>query len=172
VLDFGLVRELEPEGPGPSRAGVVAGTPLYLAPEAIHSPAAIDARVDIYALGCVMYFLLAGDHVFRGRTTMEVCAHHLHTRPIPVGERAKSTLPDELAAIVMDCLEKEPSQRPQSAEALLRRLQGCAAAGSCTPWTMDSARAWWCENGTAMRTHQASPTSSAGSTIAVDLKRR
>jgi eukaryotic-like serine/threonine-protein kinase len=128
--------------------------------------------VDIYALGCVTYYLLTGDHVFRGRTTMEVCAHHLHTRPVPVGERAKSTLPDDLGAIVMDCLEKEPSKRPPSAEALLRRLQGCAAGGSGIPWTMDSARAWWSQHGAALRTHQASHTRSAGSTIAVDLKRR
>jgi hypothetical protein len=169
VVDFGLVRELEADAGALSRAGVVSGTPLYLAPEAIHSPAGIDARVDIYALGGVMYYLLAGDHVFRGRTTMEVCAHHLHTQPTPIGERAKFPLPGDMARIVMDCLAKEPSKRPQSAAELLNRLQECAAARA---WSMEAARAWWSDHGAKMRKHQASRSSSAGSTIAVDLRRR
>jgi serine/threonine-protein kinase len=169
VVDFGLVRELETDAAALSRAGVVSGTPLYLAPEAIHSPEHIDARVDLYALGAVMYYLLAGDHVFRGRTTMEVCAHHLHTEPTPIGERAKVPVPRDLAGIVMDCLKKAPSERPQGAAELLRRLQQC---GDARAWTMENARAWWADNGAKMRTHQASRTSSAGSTIAVDLRRR
>jgi len=169
VVDFGLVRELESDAGALSRAGVVSGTPLYLAPEAIHSPAGIDARVDIYALGAVMYYLLAGDHVFRGRTTMEVCAHHLHTQPIPVGDRSKTPLPEDLAGIVMDCLKKVPSERPQSAAELLRRLKRCGAAQT---WTTENARTWWADKGNKLRAQQGSHTSSAGSTIAVDLKRR
>jgi hypothetical protein len=169
VVDFGLVRELESDAAALSRAGVVSGTPLYLAPEAIHSPAAIDARVDLYALGGVMYYLLAGEHVFRGRTTMEVCAHHLHTQPIPVGERAKAAVPEDLANIVMDCLKKLPSERPQNAAELLRRLQRCKDAQA---WTMETARAWWAGKGSKMRTQQVSHAGSAGITIAVDLQRR
>jgi len=169
VVDFGLVRELESAATALSRAGVVSGTPLYLAPEAIHSPADIDARVDIYALGGVMYYLLVGDHVFRGRTTMEVCAHHLHTAPTPVGERTKSPLPADLAQIVMDCLKKVPGERPQGAAVLLERLQACAEAKA---WTATHARTWWSGNGAKLKGHQVSRTSSAGSTIAVDLQRR
>ena len=169
VVDFGLVRDLEADSSALSRAGVVSGTPLYLAPEAIHSPAGIDARVDIYALGGVMYYLLSGEHVFRGRTTMEVCAHHLHTAPTPVWERTKAPVPEDLAGIIMDCLQKVPSERPQSAADLLKRLQGCKDART---WTMEAARVWWSEKGAKLRTQQGSHGSTAGSTIAVDLGRR
>ena len=169
VVDFGLVRELDAGSGALSRAGTVSGTPLYLAPEAIRAPAQVDARADLYALGGVLYYLLAGDHVFHGRTTVEVCAHHLHSEPPPVAERARGPLPEDLARVVMDCLKKDPAERPQSAAELLDRLRACSAAGG---WTEQQARAWWAANGEKVRAHHASHPSSAASTIAVDLRRR
>jgi eukaryotic-like serine/threonine-protein kinase len=168
VVDFGLVRELE-AGTALSRAGTVSGTPLYLAPEAIRSPDQVDASADLYALGGVMYYLLAGDHVFHGRTTVEVCAHHLHSEPTPIAERVREPLPEGLGKLVMDCLNKDPALRPQSAAKLLERLQSCALA---TPWTPQAARDWWVANAEKLRAHHASHGSSAASTIAVDLRRR
>src|SRR5690606_31795371 len=89
LLDFGLVRELESGATsGLTRTDTVMGTPLYLSPEAITSPAAVDARSDLYALGAVGYFLLTGEHVFSGRTVVEICSHHLHTEPEPPSSRA------------------------------------------------------------------------------------
>ena len=152
-----------------SRAGTVSGTPLYLAPEAIRTPNQVDARADIYALGGVLYYLLAGDHVFHGRTTVEVCAHHLHSEPPPIAQRVRASLPEDLCKLVMDCLKKDPAERPQSAADLLERLRACGAAA---PWAPQAARAWWAENGQKLRAHHASHTSSAASTIAVDLQRR
>jgi hypothetical protein len=169
VVDFGLVREVDAGNTALSRAGTVSGTPLYLAPEAMRAPDRIDARADMYALGCVMYYLLAGDHVFRGRTTMEVCAHHLHTEPTPLGERAPSAPPADLAAIVMSCLTKDPAERLQSAAELLTRLRGCADASA---WSTEQARAWWTENAAKLRAHHAAHPSSPASTIAIDLDRR
>jgi serine/threonine-protein kinase len=169
VVDFGLVRELDTGATALSRAGTVSGTPLYLAPEAIRSPDQVDARVDIYALGCVLHYLLAGDHVFHGRTTVEVCAHHLHSEPPPIAKRAPGSLPEELGKIVMDCLQKDPALRPQSAADLLERLRACGAANN---WTPQASRAWWDANGEKIKTHHASHGSSAASTIAVDLQRR
>jgi hypothetical protein len=168
VVDFGLVRELD-AGTDLSRAGTVSGTPLYLAPEAIRSPNQVDARADIYALGGVLYYLLAGDHVFHGRTTVEVCAHHLHSEPPPIAQRVRASLTEDLGKLVMDCLKKDPAERPQTAADALERLQACDAARA---WTPQAARAWWAENGERLRAHHASHTSSAASTIAVDLQRR
>ncbi len=86
VVDFGLVRDLERTSDA-SRTGVVTGTPLYLAPEAIKAPDRIDGRADLYALGAVGYFMLTGTHVFTGATLVEVCSHHLHTAPVAPSER-------------------------------------------------------------------------------------
>jgi serine/threonine protein kinase len=169
VVDFGLVREVDAGDTVLSRAGAVSGTPLFLAPEAMQAPDQVDARADLYALGCVMYYLLAGDHVFRGHTTMEVCAHHLHTEPAPISERAKSPPPADLAAIVMACLKKDLAERLPSAAELLARLRACADASA---WSTEQARVWWSENGAKLRAHHAAHPSSAASTIAIDLNHR
>jgi hypothetical protein len=169
VVDFGLVREVDAGDTALSRAGSMAGTPLYLAPETIRSPEQVDARADIYALGCVMYYLLAGDHLFRGSSTMEVCAHHLHTEPTPIAERAGAALPADLEAVVMACLRKNPTERVPSAAALLTRLHACA---DTVTWSAEQAHAWWAENGVKMQAHHKAQARSAASTIAIDLKRR
>jgi eukaryotic-like serine/threonine-protein kinase len=139
VLDFGLVRDLE-RASAHSRVDVVQGTPLYLSPEAIRAPERVDARSDLYALGAVGYYLLCGQPVFSGATLVEVCAHHLHTAPVPPSERLGRPLPEALEALLLACLAKDPARRPASATALERQLAGLAEAGS---WSEDDARAWW-----------------------------
>ncbi len=169
VVDFGLVRELEADRGALSQPATVTGTPLYLAPEAIHSPAEIDARADIYALGAVLYYLLAGEHVFQGRTTVEICAHHLHSQPLPIAERCHAPLGQDLAALVMDCLAKDATARPQTAEQVLERLRACTDAST---WSARDARVWWQAHGAELRS-RATPHVAAGhNTIAVDLRRR
>lgn len=169
VVDFGLVKELQSDAMALTHAGSVSGTPLYLAPEAIRSPDAVDARVDLYALGALMYYLLAGEHVFRGQTTMEVCAHHLHTEPVPVAERSGTPVGPALASLVMDCLAKDPERRPRSAEAVLERLQASAEAST---WAARDARRWWSEHGSKLRVAHAAGKGSGQSTLAIDLQGR
>jgi serine/threonine-protein kinase len=140
VVDFGLVKDLERGGAALSQADVVQGTPLYLSPEAITAPERVDARGDLYALGAVGYYFLTGRHVFSGATLVEVCSHHLHTRPEPPSTRLGRPVPPALEAILLACLEKDPEQRPASALALrdaLRQVPGVAE------WSEDDARAWW-----------------------------
>jgi serine/threonine-protein kinase len=139
VLDFGLVRDLE-QASTQSRVDVVQGTPLYLSPEAITAPDRVEGRSDLYALGAVGYFLLTGHHVFEGATLVEVCAHHLHTRPVPPSERLGRPLPAPLEALVLECLEKEPARRPASASVLRGRL---AALARDLDWSEEDARVWW-----------------------------
>ena len=147
VVDFGLVKDLEPAGSAAlTRADTIAGTPLYIAPEAITSPESVSPQSDLYSLGAVGYFALTGQHVFQGRTLVEVCSHHLHTKPEPPSKRLDEPLPADLEALVLDCLEKDPARRPAGARELRLRLEACAAFGG---WTDEDARAWWEKNAAA-----------------------
>jgi eukaryotic-like serine/threonine-protein kinase len=141
LLDFGLVKDIRPnDDPALTRADAITGTPLYLAPEAITDPAAVDHRVDLYALGAVGYCLLTGVPPFQGRSTVEVCSQHLHTAPLPPSERLGKPVPAELEAVLLACLAKKREERPESARELCRRLAECAAR---TAWSEDDARAFW-----------------------------
>ncbi len=139
VVDFGLVKDLDTRAHLTNEA-LIVGTPHYLSPEAIHSPQGMDARSDLYSLGCVAYFLVTGQTVFEGGTVIEVASHHLNSKPVSLAQRLGAPVPDTLAALILSCLEKDPERRPQSARDLLKRLDECP---DVPPWTDDQARAWW-----------------------------
>jgi serine/threonine-protein kinase len=139
VLDFGLVRQLGNEADATkSNVNAVVGTPLYMSPEAIISPDRIDARADLYGLGCVAYFLVTGSPPFSGNTVVEVCAHHLHTPPTAPSQHRP--VPEDLERVILSCLAKDRAARPQSAEELFRALEACKDART---WTEADAETWW-----------------------------
>jgi serine/threonine-protein kinase len=139
VLDFGLVRELKNnEDTTHTNLNLVVGTPLYMSPEAIIEPDRVDSATDVYGLGAVAYFLLTGATPFRGKTVLEVCAHHLHSAPPPPSQHRP--VPADLERVVLSCLEKSKHARPQTAQALARGLEACTDAGS---WRGSDADAWW-----------------------------
>jgi hypothetical protein len=142
VLDFGLVKSAWTMGDDDhvTSEGTITGTPAYMAPEAALGGQAIDARVDLYGLGCVAYWLLTGERLFVGRTPVEVLLHHVKTPPLPPSERVGRPIPASLEALVLACLAKDPDERPASAEWLAARLAECETAGD---WTPERARAWW-----------------------------
>jgi eukaryotic-like serine/threonine-protein kinase len=141
VLDFGLVREFKnPTNVTLSSVDAIAGTPLYLSPEAIVTPAQVDGRADIYALGAVGYFLLCGQPPFAGRTLAELCGHHLHSAPVAPSLRLGTPVPEDLERVVLGCLAKDAAARPQTASALAEQLRGCLDAGS---WSEEQAEHWW-----------------------------
>jgi serine/threonine-protein kinase len=160
VVDFGLVKDLEADG-GATHEATLVGTPLYLAPEAIRSPNA-DARADLYSVGAVAYFLLTGRHVFEGGTIIEICGHHLHTRPTPPSERLGRPLPDALEAWVLACLEKDPARRPPSAAEAAARLARCGLGGV---WTPDEAQGWWATKGRALARSRRAESTPSGATL-------
>ena len=82
VLDFGLVRAREEQRDGDADDRSMAGTPLYMSPEAIQMPGSVDGCSDIYAVGAVGYFLLTGRTVFEASTVMELCNKHLNEPPV------------------------------------------------------------------------------------------
>jgi hypothetical protein len=143
VLDFGLVK---PMAPGDSTElnltveGTIRGTPGYLPPEQTRGDATIDARTDIYALGCVAYWLVTGQRVFEGRSTLEVLAHHLQTVPVAPSRRTELPVSPEMDALVLACLEKDPARGPQSADELAARIRSVQVAST---WSDADARAWW-----------------------------
>jgi serine/threonine-protein kinase len=120
--------------------GAITGTPAYMAPEAALGGRDLDARVDLYGLGCVAYWLLTGERVFVGRTAVEVLMHHVKTPPVPPSERSGRPVPPDLEALVLACLAKEPDDRPPSAEWLADRLARCQTAEA---WTPGRAHRWW-----------------------------
>jgi serine/threonine protein kinase len=157
VLDFGLVRLVSAQTEV-TNAGVLMGTPLTMAPEAIRSPERVDARSDLYALGAVAYFLLAGRHVFEAESAIEICAKQLHDEPAPLSGRVPH-LDAELERLVLACLAKDPARRPASARALLERLEQCPSRDE---WTLARAHAWWEERRSLLRsTAKTMPTAPA-----------
>ena len=142
VLDFGLVKITRP-----SMAETLStidhtttGTPAYMAPETILGDADVDRRADVYALGCVAYYLLTGQLVFEADTSMKMLMHHLNTPPIPPSQRTELPIPRELDELVLACLEKDPNRRPQNAGELFQMAYNCRA---CEGWAQEPARAWW-----------------------------
>jgi serine/threonine protein kinase len=143
VLDFGLVKMPDRESitrtltTGDQRT---SGTPAYMAPEVILGNADVDRRADVYAMGCVAYFLLTGQLVFEANTSMKMLLQHVNDTPIPPSQRSEMPIPHELDALVLSCLEKDPNKRPQNAEELFRMALCCT---SCEGWNNDTAKAWW-----------------------------
>ena len=142
VLDFGLVKDLEkhPSDVSLTQANAIAGTPLYMAPEAIARPEDVGNRTDLYALGAVAWFLLVGRPVFEGRTLVEVCAGHLYSPPRRPSEATGFDIPQPLEDIVLKCLAKDPSDRFATADAMHSALD---ATGLAEDWTSERAAEWW-----------------------------
>jgi eukaryotic-like serine/threonine-protein kinase len=146
VLDFGLVKEVNNVDPALSRADAIAGTPHYMAPESIKEPTKIDARVDLYALGAVGYFLLTASTPFEGTNLVEICSHHLHTAVEAPSARLGSTRPSLLALekVILACLRKSKEDRPKSAVAVVEMLRTCdAEVTEDEEWSLDRASEWW-----------------------------
>ena len=143
VLDFGLVKLRDRSGQAESLLTLdhtTTGTPAYMAPEIILGDVEVDRRADVYALGCVAYYLLTGQLVFEAETPMKMLMQHVHAKPVPPSQRTELPIPPELDALVLACLEKDPNKRPQSAESLLNM---CDGARICHSWTGADARRWW-----------------------------
>jgi serine/threonine-protein kinase len=136
VLDYGLVKEITAETGASTQ--VILGTPSYVAPEAVTDPGSIGPAADLYALGAVGYYLLTGKRVFEGKTAVEICIQHVTKAPTPPSAHNPDALP-ALEAILLRCLEKQPSARFATAIELRDALRAAVAAD----WDRDKAKAWW-----------------------------
>jgi serine/threonine-protein kinase len=142
VLDFGLVKHA---GTGPSgevkltEVGAFAGTPAYVSPESAMGEE-VDGRTDIYSLGCVAYWLLTARTVFEAATPMQMLIKHVNDEPEPPSRRTELPIPGELDELILECLQKDKTRRPHSAEDLMRRLDTIRIDEA---WTEGRARGWW-----------------------------
>ena len=138
VLDFGLVKDIRgPQSRDLTRSLQVLGTPAFMAPERIRDPGGAEARSDLYALGALGFFLLAGRPPFAGDSDLSIAYHVVHT---PAPRPPASGSAPALADLIMRCLEKDPARRPAAADEIVTLLDGLLAE---MPWTHEQAREWW-----------------------------
>jgi len=140
VLDFGLVKTaaMSAEPLLATIEGVIMGTPAYMAPEMALGEH-VDARADLYALGCVAYYLLTGAQVFSGDTALKVITQHIQAVPVAPSERTELPIPAKLEHLVLACLAKKPEDRPQTARDLAHSLDSIDGM----TWSEEQAAQWW-----------------------------
>jgi eukaryotic-like serine/threonine-protein kinase len=144
LLDFGLVHGtgLGKDSDRLTQYGTVIGSPPYMSPEQAAGKSDLDARSDIYSLGAVAYFLLTGQAPFVRETAMMMLMAHAYEPVVPPA-KLRPDVPDDLQAVVLRCLEKDPSRRFPDARSLAQALACCAAADQ---WTETQAALWWHEH--------------------------
>jgi hypothetical protein len=130
LLDFGLVRQLRAEGTL-TREGTVLGTPGYLAPEQLRGRP-VDARGDLFSLGCLLYRASTGEPPFRGDDVLVTLMAVTSTHP-PAPRVRNPQLPAAFSALVMRLLAKDPRHRPASAAAVAAALQALAGGPAARP---------------------------------------
>ncbi|TWT37720.1 Serine/threonine-protein kinase PknB [Posidoniimonas corsicana] len=138
VLDFGLVKDRENRYARDN--GGMAGTPLYMSPEAIQTPDAVNACSDLYAVGAVGYFLLTGRPVFESEDLVTLCRMHAVEQPADPSVRLGKPFAADVVHAILSCLEKDRARRPQTARDLANMLDRCECSQD---WSVDRADMWW-----------------------------
>jgi serine/threonine-protein kinase len=121
----------------------------------------VDGRADIYALGCVAYYLLTGQLVFEAEKAFQMIAKHLQIAPVPPSQRTDQPMSAQLEDLILKCLAKDARHRPQSARELADALTRVPA----DTWGEEEATHWWM---TRRSVEQLSSTSAAGHIVGMD----
>ena len=139
LLDFGIAKLTDiGSAHAATKTGAVMGTPTYMSPEQCRGSGDVDARADIYSLGCIFYQLLTGKPPFANEGASEVIGMHLYVQPEPPSRHALGISPDT-EALVMAMLSKDPKGRPQSARELAQAFSAIAHAHG---WNTQSGAGW------------------------------
>ena len=144
VTDFGVAKAVSAArdrgvtyGQTITGVGISLGTPQYMAPEQAAADPNADHRVDLYALGIVAYEMLVGSPPFHGRTPQALLAAQLTELPPPLSSR-RYDVPVGLNELIMQCLEKDPADRPRSATDLVRILESPEVLSGPVAMTKDA----------------------------------
>ncbi len=133
ILDFGIAK-LTGDPSMKTSTSLVMGTPMYMSPEQCRGSGQVDQRSDVYALGCVLFTLLAGSPPFNSDGAGELIAMHLREPPPPLSSRIPNVSPD-LDRLLLACMAKDPGQRFQSATDLAQALGALLGVNSNVGWT-------------------------------------
>jgi len=128
LADFGIARASSLTGEKLTSTGVSLGTPTYMSPEQGMADPNIDARSDIYSLGCVLYEMLAGQPPFTGNTTQALIARHSLDQ-VPSLSVVRSSVPEEVEDAILVALEKVPADRFSTAREFADALRASQASG-------------------------------------------
>jgi serine/threonine protein kinase len=129
LLDFGIAKVLDDDGPKLTQAGMVFGTPEYMAPEQARGQM-VDERSDIYALGCVLYELLTGKPPFTGSDKIQVMHRQATEAPVPPREKGPGKeISAALERVCLCCLEKRPADRYADTDTLIDALEAVRPTG-------------------------------------------
>jgi len=127
VADFGIARAIsEAGGERLTETGLAVGTPAYMSPEQAAGDRTLDGRSDVYALGCVLYEMLAGQAPFTGPTVESIVRQHIAAEPNPV-TRLRPTVPDAVTSTLNRSLAKSPADRQATAQVFADELRSEAA---------------------------------------------
>jgi eukaryotic-like serine/threonine-protein kinase len=127
ILDFGIAKRLDTASPALTDPGKSLGSPWYMSPEQMLTPASVDAHADVWSLGVLLFELLTARLPFEGESVPRVCANVL-AAPAPRPSQHRGDLDPELDAIVLHCLEKEPGRRLGSVSELAQVLRPFASS--------------------------------------------
>ncbi len=111
-----------------------------MAPESITGIETVGPAADVYALGCVGYWLLTGQTVFRAANPTMMMMQHVQAAPVPPSLKSPQPVPRDFEDLIMRCLKKDPAERPADAAELATLLGRCRIA---MPWTEARAHDWW-----------------------------
>ena len=175
VLDFGIVKDLATGGDAQlTQAGAFTGTPLYIAPETIRAAEDVDARVDVYALGAVGYFMLTGRTIFdEDLPAVDILTRQMTEMPPLPSTLVEMDIPAELEQLIMSCLAKKADERPAGAAEMLAEL---LKIEDVDPWGPRESKKWWSLHdelaGFSTSGGDTADQSQANQTFAIDIHDR
>jgi serine/threonine-protein kinase len=158
----------ESSDPRITQVGQAMGTPAYMAPEQALGHE-LDGRSDLYALGCIGFFLLSGRLVFERNGSLPMMMAHITEPPPDVTRLTSNYVPLELAALLERCLEKKPEQRPRDARAFSAALKGIRIPPG-EQWSETQAQTWWAAYGPERPANSAGSSHAPGDVKAADKR--
>lgn len=145
VFDFGLAKPIQPDPAVFQTSETIwAGTPMYMAPERFRNPSSMDPRSDIYSIGCIAYYLLAGKPPFAQCDPESMFALIMSEHPVSISTHRSDTVNHRLEDWVRDCMRKDIYSRAADLPEMVHFLQAISAE---LPWTRHDAESWWSSHG-------------------------